>query len=493
MTNTNNPFGFAITRRLVAALIITIGMAIVWGVLAGWAATLLEGWLQGNNRVYESIVIGRDGTPLVQAYSYPYADVSYRTLDGKAADLPRNEQLDGAYLSEPIRPPRFFDAGKGWGYSYGASDYSRPRTSWYLISPSDSGGRAYFAGFDDFARMPIGYIGRNGFRRSLPPLEDWFELASVRHSRRTVVASTGYLAYNGPNGYRYDRQRDQMPEWFVYLLDGEQVVEVDLRSRSARRLFEVPGAIAIGVLSQAVASEAKQGTATVSRLAVRAKDRILVTDPQSDWRRGFDLPEVIHDQQVTTYLLDDDKLLLTWTPDRNSRNIVNLIWLEPEGNAVLEESVTLASYSAWAFSERTMATLAVGMVPVPIAWYTIVGMFAPIGLLNSYEEATYSAALTKTLNVCGPAVVVVTVLGLICAWLVWRWQRKYARQSTGWWCAFAFVLGVPGLIAYRLEHRQAKLEACGECGATVPRDRDACAACETPFAAPGLVGTEVFA
>jgi predicted amidophosphoribosyltransferase len=61
------------------------------------------------------------------------------------------------------------------------------------------------------------------------------------------------------------------------------------------------------------------------------------------------------------------------------------------------------------------------------------------------------------------------------------------------WVTFVLLLGLPGFLAYLIEHRRAKLETCSECGKVVPRDREACAACDAEFAAPARVGTEIFA
>jgi hypothetical protein len=37
------------------------------------------------------------------------------------------------------------------------------------------------------------------------------------------------------------------------------------------------------------------------------------------------------------------------------------------------------------------------------------------------------------------------------------------------------------------------LEACPDCGVTVPRDRESCLCCTNDFPRPALKGTEVFA
>jgi hypothetical protein len=55
------------------------------------------------------------------------------------------------------------------------------------------------------------------------------------------------------------------------------------------------------------------------------------------------------------------------------------------------------------------------------------------------------------------------------------------------------LLGLPGWIGYRFGRKWPVLEACSECGHTVPRDRENCVCCTNNFPRPALKGTEVFA
>jgi predicted amidophosphoribosyltransferase len=58
---------------------------------------------------------------------------------------------------------------------------------------------------------------------------------------------------------------------------------------------------------------------------------------------------------------------------------------------------------------------------------------------------------------------------------------------------FVFILGVPGLLAYRFHRRWPVLEACPACKQDVPHDREACSHCGSEFPRPEPKGTEVFA
>jgi hypothetical protein len=114
-------------------------------------------------------------------------------------------------------------------------------------------------------------------------------------------------------------------------------------------------------------------------------------------------------------------------------------------------------------------------------------------MLQTNDVPTYADGLAKVFGLAWPPLVLVIVVGAALAWLTYRLQQKYRRPGTGAWVTFVLLLGLPGFLAYWLEQRRPKLEACGSCHAIVPRDRDACAACDSQFPAPPLVGTEIFA
>jgi hypothetical protein len=87
----------------------------------------------------------------------------------------------------------------------------------------------------------------------------------------------------------------------------------------------------------------------------------------------------------------------------------------------------------------------------------------------------------------------VLLAGLAFALLTLRQQQKYRRPGSVVWAVFVFLFGVAGYAAYFIEHRLAKLEACPQCGEIVPRDREVCADCNTEFALPARIRTEIFA
>jgi hypothetical protein len=134
-----------------------------------------------------------------------------------------------------------------------------------------------------------------------------------------------------------------------------------------------------------------------------------------------------------------------------------------------------------------------GLMPAPIVWLVGTVLAEPLFFVQTYRADDYASALVQGGEIAWPPLVVVLAVAAALAWLAWRLHRKYRGAAPGVWAAFVLLLGVPGFIAYWLEHRRPKMEACPECGQIVPRDRDACAACRATFPPPAPVGTEIFA
>jgi hypothetical protein len=116
-----------------------------------------------------------------------------------------------------------------------------------------------------------------------------------------------------------------------------------------------------------------------------------------------------------------------------------------------------------------------------------------MAMLQSGGASTSLDAVGKTLQISWLGLIATPLIGAVLAWWTYRLQQKYRRPASRIWCAFVFLLGWPGFLAYWIEQRRPKLETCAECATIVPRDRDACAACNTLFAPPQRLGTEIFA
>ena len=118
-----------------------------------------------------------------------------------------------------------------------------------------------------------------------------------------------------PSTPHYSRQ--------VFLLDGDRLVEVDLRTRGVRTLHESPGMTSVAIIQEPIlppghdetehkGSKTNQVCTQKSRLipeiAVRSQDLVVVINPATGNKREFTLPK---DPRaiLTAYLIPGDKLV----------------------------------------------------------------------------------------------------------------------------------------------------------------------------------------
>ncbi len=520
-------------HAVVATLVVAIGIAFVWGLLGGWMMALAE--LNGNSpSVAEGISVAADGTPVIGTdaqENFQRVTVSRRTLDGQPWPLDYEFWLGGNELASYAFPGGVVRMPLAWGWGGrvgGYTDGSNPPASWYIVRNDEPESRCYFAGLDSMTRLPIGYIGRGGFGATIPERDEQFVLPGVYSRQLTpFLASTQYFQIWGlVNSNRFSIQQRDPAEWLIFVAEGNRMWEVDLRKRSARVFAEIPGIVSISLIDalkttvalddkQAASKEtvnseprakesAPEGAARseserdrkkapdmVNILAVRTNEKLVLLTP-SGQRREFIWPREIPNVGVTVYWTAPREVLYHfqdghWSGGRNER----LVWENENGKVTKEVLLKLAGYPeesphamAWAFG---------GLVPVPIVYSVGALIGAPLKMVQNYAAPTFAAGVAKSFDVVWMPLACLLILAAVLTWLTIRLQHKYRRPATGIWAAFVFLLGVPGFLAYLVEHRRAKLETCAQCGKVVPRDREACAACQREFAAPPRIGTEIFA
>jgi hypothetical protein len=230
-------------------------------------------------------------------------------------------------------------------------------------------------------------------------------------------------------------------------------------------------------------------------MAVREPDRLVFFDLPSGKRQAFLLPQKLLDRRLTAYPLSADRLLIHAQEQGfkywNGGYIVRLFWTTRDGRIEREIELKLAGWVPE--SDRHKAWRLAAMVPVPLGWLLGTTLGDPLLQIQANKAGDYLAALQNTFTAAWPPLVVVLAIGVLLSCLTIRFQRKYHRPATAAWSVFIFLFGISGFLAYWLEHRRPKMEACPECGQIVPRDRDVCAACRSPFAPALPVGTEIFA
>jgi hypothetical protein len=510
-----------IWQAVVAAIIVATGLAVVWGLLAGWMVSMGQ-TLARSRDVQENILVAADGTPVISADSNVLSNnvpLSRRTLDGKSFPIDYEYWLLDANLQAHNWPPGVVRLPFPWNWGGrvgGYTDGRKPPAGWYVIRDDRPAAHCYLAGFDAVSKLPIGYIGRNGFRSNPPPLDEQFALPEIFARQITqFVASPQYFQLWGVVMYHNlgRTEPNNLPQWLAYIAEADRVWEIDLRQRTAKVALKIPDIVSIDgslrALKKTVLNEPAEKTAAVpavatadadknakmpeyaNALAVRTDSKIVLRTAAGTLKE-FTLPQQVPNNGIGVYWIAPEQLLLTFgAGEWSGGSIQRLLWIDPAGKVQRNAEVKLAGWRPE--SPRENAWIGFVIVPVTIVWFVGIVLGAPLVMLQNYVETSYFNAIRHTIEVAWPPLILVLALAAVFTWLTVRLQRKYHRPHTGLWAAFVFLLGLPGFAAYLMEQRQTKLEACAECGQIVPRDREACAACNAEFAPPARVGTEIFA
>lgn len=498
--------------RLAVASVVAVGLAVAWGTVAMWAGVFVVQF-QYRAQVYENILVRADGTPVVQTQqlrNYRWSDQTYRTLDGKVVEVGTSDQLPATSFASRDKPPGLFEYNFHWAERLAGVGGGQPTSAlWFAVRDDQPLGRVYLVGYDSKSNALVGYIARNGFGRALPPRDQWFDIGRAPLAwGNGAIASTSQIAPAAKSySYSYVTGESQLPPWLLYVIDGEAVIEVDVRSHSVRTVLKATniGQVTMGyeqppsaARSTAAEQKGREEPATktrqpdfIPRVAVRTDDRVIVIDPAKGDRREYLLNGSFRDTYFSGYLLASGELLVEWQEKGAPPGETNLAWLRTDGSIARQEKLSLAAVPQP--SEKLGMWLAVPVAPVAAGWLAGVSVIAPLGMIQSNEVATYGEGLRKVFDVAGLPLVAVVAISILLALQTMRLQRRYHRGDTGAWATFVFLLGVPGFVAYLVENRRAKMEECGACHEVVPRDREACASCHAEFAPPPRVGTEVFA
>lgn len=524
-------------RAVLAALVVAIGIGAAWAVALRWLDSLEDSLLWSRDQVYEDIYVAVDGTPVIGVQSSALVNtvtLSRRTLDGKSWPVDYEHWLGGAYLGPRNLPPALIELPLEWNQwgarMIGGTDGRRPPAAWYVIRDSKLVGHCYLAGYDAFSKLSIGYIGRNGFRATVPAVADQFALPATYEQRLNYfAASSQYLSWGIVWDHNLYEEGDPA-SWLVFMLEADRMWEVDLRQRTARAVLESTGLVSatvITALKSTVDTLQADGEATKLRstpfrfaaanmqelydvvqlppagaeddkpkyagaIAVRSSDKIVLYHSPSGNKREFLLPKKVPNQWIRAYWIAPEQLLLHYDKGYWSGGPIHqLMWINPAGEIAREEEVKLAGPVPE--PPRRKAWKASGLFPVPLVWLSGMVLGAPLYMMQNHFAQNYASTLSLVGGIAWQPLIVVLAISVALACLTVLLQQKYNRPATAVWVAFVFLLGVPGFLAYWLEHCRPKLEACQECGQIVPRDRDACAACNAPFPAPAPVGTEIFA
>ncbi|NLE36630.1 MAG: hypothetical protein GX621_01240, partial [Pirellulaceae bacterium] len=376
-------------------------------------------------------------------------------------------------------------------------------TVWWLIHDGESDGSAWFEGYDMQTKLRVGYIGRNGFQLEKPSSKDRFSIPSRGFPHSCVVDVWNQSQYLS-SVYSHLSGR-------MVLLAGGQLLTVDLQRRTVNVLRESSDAVAVlpvvlsilsdGTITKTTAPPEKADSAPVVDsktvvhsglfLMIRTDRDIRLLDLDGKEVHRFVMPQSLHNEEFMAYFLGANKVLAQidrWRSRSNPRR-TKFVWFDNQGSIEKEEWVDLPRTVSFMSGRWPVALSA----PLPAIWMVGTVFIGPHNYVRFGRRASYPSALVAVLSNTWPALVFVNAVGLVCAWLCYRRQKRYAQPWTWLWVVTVFLFGLPGLVGYLTYRRWPPLPPCPSCNALAPRDRETCHACGQPFPRPTLEGIEIFA
>src|SRR4029079_12560146 len=231
----------------------------------------------------------------------------------------------------------------------GFNDGGTPPIYWYLIHDGRLPGCVYGIGLHSKTKTVVGYFARNGFSPSAPPRDEWFRVNSQLQSVTTAHPNTSEAAYN-------------MSEPVFLLADGK-LWRIDVARRQLKAVVDCPAAYALGRSWQIpdksqLADEAATAPDEIDssgrpklpenadRIAVRQPDGVIIYDRRTGKQESFPLPHTAETYGISTWLLPDGNLVVLRFADYEKKLPSELMWLDPAGQLVKQQTVRLAEYES---------------------------------------------------------------------------------------------------------------------------------------------------
>jgi hypothetical protein len=479
--------------RLALFLLVSVGAAVLWGGLAAFLTeNILGNGLEG--RVAEGVSILSDGEPVITSSIYRGRGVEFEELPDQALDrrpfVRRNrEPVHGVpfhrlWLESPQLHTtrgyvvRVLQVGENRLAVTDEFDTAR----WYAVYDGGKEGRGYLVGYDVQSKLPLGYFGRRGFSKAEPDSADQFLLGEPNRRTTTIVRSLGK---EGPTSA------------FVWLLDGDRLVEVDTLGRTIREIAVLPGALMLAVgrrpMLDAIDSndEPDNGETPTERIVVVWQDdRFSVVVPRTGDVDSFRLPDEIRDVvSFSIHVVGPKTAVIQFNRNPFDYDNVRLLWITANGDVTREETVRLTGYRRQ--NVRLEAMKATAIVPVPLLIGTLAVLAAPDS--PTHQGKSSAGAVADLLSAAWPPFLVLFLVSAALAWWVWTVHRRDGRPYAGVWAALVFSLGPAAWLAYVTERPRTPAATCPACGKRSPRNLAECASCGEDAFRPRMLGTEVFA
>ncbi|MCA9091899.1 MAG: DUF4149 domain-containing protein [Planctomycetaceae bacterium] len=444
----------------------------------------------------DRLAIRTNGQLVKFKYFYPE---SLTTLEGKA--IPRDPDHEYSYTT-PSLIYDFDDPSEikvdGWSRHLNVvieNENPEDAALWYFVRERNGSGLTYFQKYSVPRKKVEGFIGTKGFRETLPPPEERFQLPSYRYLGSAMIPYSMSVSQMSAGTWGLDYGYGGEKRYYTITRNGEWR-EIDIPKQTVRVILPEMKFRSIESSSRYLSNpatdlpnEERKKWISKTILHARTEDEVLLLSlPQKDGsikeEMRIKLPEEFRTRVISwVHLPDDSGLLVTslgYDAEANEdryriqRHDADGKFSEPEQIDLKREPKSLLLFSG------------VPLLIPPAVSGAIA--FSHTGLFG-FPRQTPEAFLMKQL---WPIPV---LIGLICGGLILIHARRNGLNLSEQiaYAIFGLIGGVPAVAGYLTHRRWGVRVRCPSCGRDVLLRGEKCSGCATEFPQPELVGTEVFA
>jgi hypothetical protein len=272
------------------------------------------------------------------------------------------------------------------------------------------------------------------------------------------------------------------------LFTPETTGQTALVDRTVRKLPLDEPVVSMSFANQAVEGADDKGD--LQRILVRTSKHVLVLDLEGKLLRSAEIPPALVDRYLSVYLPVGDDVIFQVGDFFPKSMKTEITWINTKTADSRSEIVALPKAT---LSVRKLSWLTSAIVPSPALLAVFNYWLFPAlqhPLMRPVDHAAYRAEIWAA---TWPGLLAVCFLSALAAAYVFRRQKRYGPRGAIGWAIFVLIAGPAGMLGYLWHRRWPVIERCPACGASAPRDREACRACRAEFPAPKQLGFEVFA
>lgn len=487
MSQTSKPRALRLLAAPILALVLAAGLQVLWALLGTWCWELSQSFRR-TDRIYESLGIRGDGTPLIiRDYYRGQRQLGKRevtTIDGEPVD---NEHQ---VYSPEFAAPKPIEASNEVEWLARLQAYAvnkEPTEFWYFIHDGRRDGLGYFEGYGVESSRLLGYLGRSGFRADRPPPDDRFAVSETAHTyRRYQTWPPGYEPWDQLR--RVDNGRRDRT---TYIVSSDRVWQVNLSRRTVETIWQGAGAIDIEGIVQ-LHKDSRLAAAydeADAHWGIRSLDRLHLLDINKQPAYSVPIPEAIRDVSFQAYERPEGGILFVAYDRDQYAPEAKVFWVGKSG--AVEKSRNVPLLASRDRIPESLEWAGGGVLAPGSLTLTVAGVLMAYGQYFEHRAPTFVASLADRFAALWPTLVVVSLLGVILGFLALRRQERYGLGGGLGWAAFVFCFGPAGLAGYVWHRHWAVRGICPSCKSIVPLDRETCLRCGKEFPRPERLSTEI--